>query len=74
RALARHPLARALRVDKLTLAALEATLTGPATPTAEALTADPRDLTRRAERLAAQLSAAGIDVRAVACAATVGGG
>lgn len=74
RSLTRHPLARALRVDKLTLAALEATLTGPATPTAEALTADPRELTHRAERLAAELGAAGVDVRPVACAATVGGG
>ncbi|OLZ61979.1 L-seryl-tRNA(Sec) selenium transferase [Streptomyces sp. IMTB 2501] len=74
RALARHPLARALRVDKLTLAALEATLTGPPTPTALALTADPAVLRARADRIAASLGAGGIDARAVECAATVGGG
>ncbi|MES9601516.1 L-seryl-tRNA(Sec) selenium transferase, partial [Actinomadura sp. NPDC000929] len=61
RRLARHPLARALRVDKLTLAALEATLRGPLTPTAEALHADAGAVRERAERLAARLRDAGVD-------------
>jgi L-seryl-tRNA(Ser) seleniumtransferase len=72
--LRRHPLARALRVDKLTLAALEATLRGPAPPTARALVADPDALRERAERLAGLLRAAGVDAVAVASEAAVGGG
>jgi L-seryl-tRNA(Ser) seleniumtransferase len=72
--LARHPLARALRVDKLTFAALEATLAGPPAPVAEALTASEAALTDRAERLAARMCSAGIDARAVPAQATAGGG
>ncbi|OCB63115.1 L-seryl-tRNA(Sec) selenium transferase [Mycobacterium malmoense] len=68
--LRRHPAARALRVDKLTLAALEATLTGPPTPVARALLADVAELRARAESLAAALPGA----EAVDCVAAVGGG
>jgi L-seryl-tRNA(Ser) seleniumtransferase len=70
--LRRHPFARALRVDKLTLAALEATLTGPPPPVARSLAPDPERLLDRAVRMAAQLS--DVPVEAVRSEATVGGG
>ncbi len=74
RRLRRHPLARALRVDKLTLAALEATLRGPATPTELALRVDVAALRRRASALATALRDAGVPATAVNSEAAVGGG
>ncbi|MEU7818276.1 L-seryl-tRNA(Sec) selenium transferase [Pseudonocardia sp. NPDC049154] len=67
----RFPLARAMRVDKLTLAALEATLRGPGTPVRTALDAPVQELRGRAERLAARL---GEVAEAVDSVSTVGGG
>lgn len=65
----RHPLARAMRVDKTTLAALEATLRGEVTPTARALHADPHDLAVRAQWLADEVGG-----RVVPSDGAVGGG
>ncbi|WP_431900961.1 L-seryl-tRNA(Sec) selenium transferase [Nonomuraea sp. bgisy101] len=72
--LRRHPLARALRVDKLTLAALEATIEGPPPPTTLALHAEPVELLARARTLAVRLADKGLAAEAVASVARVGGG
>jgi L-seryl-tRNA(Ser) seleniumtransferase len=72
--LRRHPLARALRVDKLTLAAFEATVRGPTNPTVAALGADLAELLDRATALAAKLAGHGVEASAVESSAAVGGG
>jgi L-seryl-tRNA(Ser) seleniumtransferase len=67
--MARHPLARAVRADKLTLAALEATVRAGVSPVTQALHADPERLHARATRLAAAVGAS-----VVAHDGRVGGG
>ncbi len=72
--LRRHPAARALRVDKLTLAALEATLRGPLPPVPAMLIGSRSDLFGRAEKLASELRESGISAVPVQTEAAVGGG
>ncbi len=77
-----HPLARAVRVDKLTLAALEATLSlsHDATiatrriPALRMITADASDVTARARALAAMLAEAGLPAAVTPSTAAIGGG
>ncbi|MGH3211572.1 MAG: L-seryl-tRNA(Sec) selenium transferase, partial [Trebonia sp.] len=64
----------ALRVDKLTLAALEATIAGPLPPVARSLTVDPAALIDRAERIVATLAGHHVSAGVVTSEAAVGGG
>lgn len=81
-AMRRDPLCRAMRVDKLTLAALEATLglyrdpwhAMERVPVLRMITAAPAALERRAQAIAMQLSAAGIAARVVRAEGAVGAG
>lgn len=72
--LRRHPLARAVRVDKLTLAALHATLTGPAPPVTGYRRLDAETLRARCEALAAELCDRVPDLQVVPHTGHVGGG
>jgi L-seryl-tRNA(Ser) seleniumtransferase len=77
-----HPLARALRIDKLSLAALEATLRlyrDPATtarevPVLRMLVAGAAELRERAEAMRDRIAAAGVEARVIDATAKVGGG
>ncbi len=69
-----HPLARALRVDKLTLAALEATVRGTESPTWQSLRRDVSELHARAEGLRDGLRQVGVTADVVETVSVVGGG
>ena len=75
-----QPLARAVRIDKLSLGALEATLRlyrdgrERELPVLRMLTAGEEELGRRAQAMRAPLERAGVDARVVRAQAKVGGG
>jgi L-seryl-tRNA(Ser) seleniumtransferase len=78
--MAKHPLARAVRIDKLTLAALEATLrlrlTGHAEdiPVERMLHAPVEEVRRRAAMWSIKLADRGVETRLVEGSSAVGGG
>ena len=76
--LKKHPLNRAMRVDKMTLAALEATLqsyeSGSAVPVLAMLAAEKAELEARATQLCSAIRAAGRGCAVVPCESRVGGG
>ena len=78
--LKKHPLNRAMRVDKMTLAALEATLrsydagTEEEIPVVAMLSVQPEALKEKASRLAAILTRAGISCEILPTEGRVGGG
>ena len=80
RRMARHPLARAVRIDKLTLAALEATLRqrllGRETeiPVERLLRASAADVRRRAAMWLVKLADRGVEAELVEDSSAVGGG
>lgn len=80
-ALRRNPLYRALRVDKMTIAALHATLAlheseraASSVPVLRMLSADPAELRRRAEALAEGVRLAGFEAQLVPGHSAAGGG
>jgi L-seryl-tRNA(Ser) seleniumtransferase len=76
----KHPLSRALRADRMLLAALEATLRlyrdgrAQELPALQALDAPPEELRQRATRLALALGEKGVLCAVVPCEGQVGGG